>query len=98
MENNQSLEEKKIISNIKEYRKQYYDRNKEKIIEKNLQNYYTNKDLRTEQMRDYHNKNRDIILQKRNEGCLCNCGGKYTLVNQAKHFKSKKHIAYLEQQ
>jgi hypothetical protein len=56
---------------------QYYADNKEALIEKQKQYYEDNKEAINEQKRIKHNC--DV------------CGGKYTTVNKATHFKSKKH-------
>lgn len=56
---------------------------------------------------EYREQNREIINEKkkeyreRNKGKIyekfeCECGGSYTKDHQARHFKSKKHIEYLE--
>jgi len=89
--------EKQFID-IKEYRKNYYQNNKDHIKQLNLEKYHSNKDLRTEQVKEYYSRNRDNILEKKNTKCLCECGGRFTNTNKSMHFKSKKHIAYLEQQ
>lgn len=93
--------EKETISptfiDIKEYRKNYYSRNKDRLLAMNLEKYHSNKELRSNQMKEYHNRNRDSILDKKNEKINCMCGGRYTLANKAVHTRSKKHLAYLEQ-
>ena len=82
---------------IKEYRKAYYERNKDHIKAINLEKYHNSKDARIEQMKEYHIRNRDSILEKKNEKITCECGGRYTSANKAVHERSKKHIAFLEQ-
>ena len=91
-------QEEQIYQSIKDYRKNYYQNHKEHIKQLNLEKYHSNKDLRMEQVKEYYTKNRDSILEKKNAKCECQCGGKYTHANKSMHFKSKKHIAFLEQQ
>lgn len=82
---------------VKEYRKNYYSRNKDRLLAMNLEKYHNNKELRSNQMKEYHNRNRDSILDKKNEKINCECGGRYTTANKAVHTRSKKHLAHLEQ-
>lgn len=86
------------LATITDYRKGYYEANKDKIKARNLERYHSSKELRATQMKDYHLRNRVSILEKKNEKVECHCGGKYTRGNQSKHFKSKKHMTYLEVQ
>ena len=67
----------------KEYEKEYYNDNKG-IIARNKKEYY--------------NDNKDIIARNKKEKHECECGGKYTHGNKSQHFKSKKHIQFIEQQ
>lgn len=44
---------------------------------------------------------KDYILQKRKERdnkerILCSCGGSYTYSNKSRHFKTKKHLLFME--
>ena len=41
--------------------------------------------------KNYYEKNKE----KRNEKIYCECGGKYTYKNKARHIKSPKHQSYL---
>ena len=53
-----------------------------------------NKDKLVEKNKDYYNSNKEIIRAKYE----CACGGKYTHDHKSQHFKTKKHIEYIEQQ
>ncbi len=56
---------------------EYYEYNKEAILQNNQQ---------------YYETNQDAIHTWKNAKCTSrNCGGKYTLVNKAQHFRTKKH-------
>ena len=47
-----------------------------------------------EKKRVYYENNKD----KLNEKFTCSCGGKYICHNRLRHFKTKKHLKYLEEQ
>ena len=69
-------------------RTEYYQDNKEKIIEKVKQYYQDNK----EKKKEY----RDSIKEKQNAKCACECGGKFSFQNKSTHLKSQKHLNYLK--
>lgn len=95
-------------------RKQYWEENKEKIIEVEKQYYETNKEQILEKKKIYRQNNIDKIRefdrhrpnkQERNEKSKqlyqCECGAITTKGHKARHNKSKKHIdglKWLEQQ
>ena len=59
----------------------------------NSQKYYqANKAKINEYSRQYRDANREHINEKFN----CPCGGRYTRTAMSHHFKSKKHLKYLE--
>ena len=58
--------------------------------------YRLHRDEKLKQIKEYQEKNKDILKEKRNENLVCICGGKYTVQNKSTHFKSKKHIKYEE--
>ncbi len=70
----------KNIDVIKINKQQYYQANKEEIINKVKENY---------------NNNREEIQAKRNIGIVCLCGGKHTISTKARHCKSNKHQDYI---
>ena len=72
--------------------KEYYQDNKDELLEKNKQYYQDTKAYTREQNRRWSEKNRDVINQKFD----CHCGGKYTHTNRMAHFKTKKHKFYEE--
>lgn len=51
-----------------------------------------------EYYKQYRERNKDELNSKRNKKFECECGGKYTKQHQSIHFKSKKHLKYLENQ
>ena len=78
----------------KEYMKEYQKLNKVKLIEYQKEYQELNKDKLVEKNKDYYNSNKEIIRAKYE----CACGGKYTHDHKSQHFKTKKHIEYIEQQ
>ena len=65
---------------MKEYMKEYYDYNKNNILEKR---------------KKYYENNKNKISKIRNAKFDCNCGGKYTHTQKARHNKSIKHRTYI---
>ena len=51
--------------------------------------YETNKEYNDK----YYSENKDKILQT----TICQCGGKYHGLNKMRHFRTKKHLVFLEQ-
>ena len=73
----------------------YYKDNKDKIIQRSLENYNNNKDDKLKKMKEYQEKHKDEIKAKANEKVSCECGGRYTKRNKSTHMKSKKHQEYV---
>ena len=69
------------IVKIKSYQKQYRADNTEKIKDKNTR---------------YYQINKQELRRKQNEKFQCPCGGKYTHVHKARHFRTKKHQRWVE--
>ncbi len=97
-------------NSIEEYNKQYYEINRDKILEnekkwrgnnldkfREYQKQYRedNKERKKEADKQYQQDNKEQINIKRSIKTLCECSGTYTLSNKAIHFKSKKHQTYL---
>jgi len=47
--------------------------------------------------KDYGIDNADKIKEYKNKQNICGCGGKFTNSNKSMHYKTKKHLNYLEQ-
>jgi len=45
--------------------------------------------------KDYHVDNADRIHQYKNQKNVCPCGGKFTISHKAKHYKTIKHVKYI---
>ncbi len=75
--------------------KEYYKDNKEKIALQNKEYYEDNKEKIVLQNKEYYEDNKEKIVLQKNEKHQCECGGKYTQVNQLRHFKTEKHQSFI---
>ena len=97
---------------IKENGKDYYEKNKDKIIariklynEKNRDEINVKKKLHYEKNRDkliaekklYNEKNRDRINARQCETVICECGCKSIRVNITRHRTTKKHLNLMKE-
>jgi hypothetical protein len=69
-----------VFVTSKDYSKNYRIDNKDKICNYN---------------KNYHKANRESILAHKNERHVCACGGCYTMVNRAQHYRSLKHTNFI---
>jgi len=76
---------------IQEYNKQWYQEHKEERLEYKKQWYQEHK----EESKQYHQDNKEKIHTYKNQKFECECGGKYTQSNKARHEKTIKHQTYL---
>jgi hypothetical protein len=83
-------EEKKISQ------KEYRDSHKEKSKVYNQKYREKNRDKVLAKKREYNEVNKDKINEKRNAPIECMCGSHYTDRHRARHFKTKRHLAFLE--
>ena len=60
--------------------KEYEDANREHINEYRMK---------------YRQDNRESLNEKKREKFECDCGGRYTRCRKSEHFKTKKHLAYI---
>ena len=85
------------IGEKKQYEKDYHEKNKEKLDEyqKNYQKNYheKNKDVINTKHKDYYVRNKDKFNEKHN----CECGGCFTTEHKLAHFKTLKHIKYIQE-
>ena len=80
----------------KERDKQYYENHKKELAEKAKQYRENHKKEIAEQRKQHYESNKKEINEKRSITINCECGSKYTLQHRARHFKTKKHIQFLE--
>jgi hypothetical protein len=81
----------KIIETSKVYRQD----NKEKLNEYRKTYYQDNNEKIKENAKAYRLNNKEKINERHNINFECDCGGRYTHNNKAKHNKSKKHQAFI---
>ena len=79
----------KIHERNRIHHKNYYEKNIDKMRERALIYHHNNKDKKKE----YYHQNKN---KKRTVEYICDCGSKIQNQEKNRHFKSKKHIAYLE--
>ena len=78
-------------------RKEYLDDNKEKIKEYVEANKEKINEYHKEYDKIYRHKNKEKNKERMNEKFICDCGGDYTYANKSKHFKTKKHLKFVNQ-
>ena len=81
---------------IAKQKKEHYENHKEEIAEKAKQYRENHKKEIAEQRKQHYESNKKEINEKRSITINCECGSKYTLQHRARHFKTKKHIQFLE--
>ena len=81
---------------IKEQRKQHYEENKEYYKEQHKQYREGHKDHLKEHNKQYREEHKEQIRAQKNKKCDCECGGKFTNQNKAKHSMTIKHQQYLD--
>ncbi len=75
--------------------KQYYEENKEAILN-NVKAYsQEHKDEKHEYDKQYLNKNKEIMYAKKAAVVACLCGKTYTRSNKSSHIKATHHIDYI---
>ena len=82
----------------KQYKKKYYEENKEVLNENHRTYYEENRTKILAQKKEYRKKNLEKLKAKGQERVECPCGGRYKLRDRLKHSKTKIHIQYLENQ
>ena len=75
--------------------KSYYQKNKKDIKYRVKQNTLKNRQKKLQYLKEYRNKNKNIIKEKRKEKIICICGSEIKKVNISIHNKSKKHIQFI---
>jgi ribosome-interacting GTPase 1 len=78
--------------------KQYKQDNKEKIKENAKIYSQNNKEKISEKNKQYAKDNKEKLKGYRSKTINCECGRTYTLGHKLRHFKSQKHQNYLEEQ
>jgi hypothetical protein len=84
-----------ILNHMRQYHKEYREKNKEKIIESKKQKYSENREVIIAKNKIYKELHKEEIQKKYSAKTTCICGGSYTYANKTKHLKTKKHLDYI---
>ena len=76
-------------------KKQFYQDNKEQISIQNGQYRHDNKEAIAIQQKQYRQENKEAIAIQQKQKFNCECGGKYSNRNKAKHLRTQKHQAFI---
>jgi len=97
------IEERKMIDMLKpklnkniptRSKKEYYEENKEHLVEKNKEWYEANKELLAEKKKKKYEANKQDINEKRKEKYKCDiCGAEITKGHLARHKKTQKCLS-----
>jgi hypothetical protein len=74
---------------------EYYEYNKEQILEYHKEYYEDNKEQILEYHKEYYENNKEQIAEKANKKYDCKCGSVVSHGKKARHNKSQKHQSYL---
>ena len=77
---------------------QYYIKNRDAIIKRNMKNREKNMDAYKAYQKEYRERNRDALVAKLREKNDCECGGKFTYSNRLRHAETARHKRYVESQ
>lgn len=77
---------------IAKYNREWREKNKEKCKEYREQRKEKYQEYQRDYNKAYKEKNRERLHKKFD----CECGGSYILKNKSTHFKTKKHVSYIE--
>lgn len=77
---------------IAKYNREWREKNKEKCKEYREQRKEKYQEYQKDYNKAYKEKNRERLHKKFD----CDCGGSYILKNKSSHFKTKKHLSYIE--
>ena len=76
-------------------RKQHYEENKEQILEKHRQYHQMDKEKRNAKNRECDEKHKERLAEMRKRKIDCDCGITYSHGNRLRHFNSKHHQNFL---
>jgi len=79
-----------------EYKKQWYEQNKERINEKRKQYREQNKERLNGKRKQYNEQHKDEIREQRRQKVTCECGCDVLKHNLSRHLKSPKHLKLFE--
>ena len=86
---------KDTVEQKREYDKEYHNNNKEKRSQQAKERYEEKKDYIKEKSNQNYYNNKEAIREKLNAKCHCDCGITYAYGNRLRHFNSKHHQNFL---
>jgi len=81
---------------LTEQQKQYRTDNKDKLLESAKQYRTDNKDKLAEQQKQYYTNNKDKILEQMNQKVTCECGCIVNRSSLTRHKRTKTHLKLME--
>ena len=82
---------------ILEHNQKYYEKNKDKILEHKQEYYQENTDKIKEKLQNYYEANKNKIIEKALEKVKCDCGLVFCKGSLLRHQKTPKHINLMNQ-
>lgn len=80
---------------VKQYKKGYYEDNKDRIAEKNREYNENNRGKILDKQKIYYDNNKSIITEMRKEKYTCCCGSTLRKCDKSRHEKTMKHKDYI---
>lgn len=71
--------------------------NKMKCINKQHSFQLLLKEYKSQKNKEWRKKNNESLKEKKNKKYNCDCGGNYIHSHEARHFKTKKHLKFINQ-
>ena len=84
-----------ILNHIRQYHKEYREKNRDKLIELRKHKYSENSEVIISKIKEYYKLHKEEIQKKYSAKTTCVCGGSYTYANKTNHLKTKKHLDYI---
>jgi len=78
-------------------KKEYYQDKREEILEKKKRYHIQNRDKNNNRCKERYRNNKQAILRKQGQPYNCECGSTVRRNDKARHFRSKKHQLWAEQ-
>ena len=82
----------------KDYKKEWYRRNRDRLLEKKRQYQLDNKEDILEKAKEYRGKHKERISAWKRTKVQCSCGSNVSKGNLSRHARSKKHQAWEDSQ
>jgi hypothetical protein len=80
---------------LEEYKKQWAEDNRDRIIEHKKQNYESNKEELLLKQKQYRESHKEIIRERKRKTYSCDCGKITTIDNKGQHLRTKFHMQFI---